>query len=320
MSGREERNQNLNNTISAYLAMNNDKPYLSGFYYFLTNTSLTTAYQYIKYIKMFMDFNQKKDVKDLSLDDYAMYMNHIKTFTPSYQIAIYSALKKFSLYLQASNRNNNDFMQYIARPKAKERQSTIQKRERGYLAEEEIIKYIDNVKNGKKSDWKYRDLAVILVFLNTGIRESALCQLDVTDIDFNNNTLIVTDKGDKVISYPLSDSIIDYLVKWLEIRKEILGDIDTNALFISSHKTRMDKSSVYRLVKKYGVNIEGKEISPHKLRATYGTQLYEATKDIVLVQNCMNHNSPVTTRRYIRGKNDEAKKMAADIMSKLTFS
>lgn len=319
MSGREERNESLTNIISNYLIANKDKPYLNGYYYFLTNTSLTTAYQYIKYVKMFMDFN-KKEIEDLSLDDYAMYMNYIKSFTPSYQIAIYSALKKFSFYLQASNKNVNNPMQYIARPKAKERQSTIEKREIGFLDENEINIYINNVKDGKKSNWKYRDLAIVLIFLNTGIRESALCQLDVNDIDFNNNTLTVTDKGDKVITYPLTDSIIDCLKEWLKIRKEILNGNDINALFISSHKNRMDKSSIYRLVKKYGNNIKGKKISPHKLRATYGTQLYEATKDIVLVQNCMNHSSPVTTRRYIRGKNDEAKQMAADIMSKLTFS
>lgn len=318
MSGRKERNEVLNNHINNYLNKNKEKFYLTGYYYFLSNVSLTTAYQYLQYVNTFMNSHNKK-IEELTVDEYAMFMNSIKKYTPSYQIAIYSALKKFSLYLQVSGKNNNNPMQYIPRPKAKEKQETIQKRERGYLTEKEIDIYINNIKKSKENDWKYRDLAIVLIFLNTGIRESALCQLDINDIDFVNNTLTVTDKGDKVIIYPLSKNIIKYLNQWIERRKKILDNLNVDALFISNQKVRMNQTSVYRVVKKYNKNIQGKELSPHKLRATYGTQLYNATKDIVFVQTCMNHNSPITTRKYIRGNQDEKKIQASDIMAKLTL-
>ena len=67
------------------------------------------------------------------------------------------------------------------------------------------------------------------------------------------------------------------------------------------------------------VNIDGKNITPHKLRATYGTQLYEKTGDLYMVQECMGHSSPKTTELYIRGKKSEFAKTASEIMSKVIF-
>ena len=81
----------------------------------------------------------------------------------------------------------------------------------------------------------------------------------------------------------------------------------------------MDQSTIYRIVNKYAKDIEGKHITPHKLRATYGTHLYDKTKDVYLVQSCMGHSNPKTTEMYIRGQNNNNRKTAADIMSKITF-
>ena len=80
----------------------------------------------------------------------------------------------------------------------------------------------------------------------------------------------------------------------------------------------MDQASIYRVVNKYASNIKGKHITPHKLRATYGTQLYEATKDIYFVQECMKHSNPKTTELYIRGNKNQTKK-ASDIMRSITI-
>ena len=73
---------------------------------------------------------------------------------------------------------------------------------------------------------------------------------------------------------------------------------------------------MYLLIKKYSAGIDGKNITPHKLRATYGTQLYNKTGDIYFVQDCMGHHSPKTTENYVREKKQNTKK-ASDIMSKL---
>ena len=105
--------------------------------------------------------------------------------------------------------------------------------------------------------------------------------------------------------------------KWLRKRNEMIPGSEVKALFISNRKTRMSRSSVQRLVEKYGANIQGKHMSPHKLRATYGTQLYNATGDIYFVQHCLKHNSPKTSELYVRGNKNTQTKKASEIMGKL---
>ena len=99
----------------------------------------------------------------------------------------------------------------------------------------------------------------------------------------------------------------------------MLDNKKEDALFISNRKTRMDQSSISDVVKKYSSVIDGKHITPHKLRATYGTQLYAKTGDLYLVQECMGHSNPKTTELYIRGQKNEATQKASDIMTKLIF-
>ena len=76
----------------------------------------------------------------------------------------------------------------------------------------------------------------------------------------------------------------------------------------------MSYSSINNVVCKYCSNVTGRQITPHVLRATYGTILYNKTHDIEFVRQQMNHNSIETTKRYIRGNGKENRKKAADIM------
>ena len=88
------------------------------------------------------------------------------------------------------------------------------------------------------------------------------------------------------------------------------------ALFITKNGERIKTGDVYYIIKNIAKNVTDKNISPHKLRASYGTQLYNITGDIYFVQDCMGHNSPQTTERYIRGKKENTKR-ASDIMAKM---
>ena len=172
----------------------------------------------------------------------------------------------------------------------------------------------NHISKARQMNWKNRDKAIIILFLTTGIRCSALVKIDMNDIDFEHNVLQVTDKEDKVNRYEISPYVMDILLEWINDRKNILGDDTTqNALFVSNQKNRITQKSVSRIVNKYASDINGKHITPHKLRATYGTQLYNKTRDIYFVQKCMNHNSPQTTERYIRG-GDDVTKRAFNIM------
>lgn len=326
MTGREEKNIKTYAKIEKIINLNKDKKYLKGFSFYISNMSPNSIESYIKYIINFMNY-VKKDPSDLTVDDYTEYMFFIKNKTSSYKIAVYSALKKFSTYLKSNGTNERNPMDFIKRPKAIETQETKNKREKGYLTNEEIKVYLKNIESVIKSEnkkgnisslWATRDYLMVLLFLNTGMRCSALCQINIEDIDFENKTIVVYEKEDKIITYYLNDKIIKFINQWLEYRQN-LNLNNTKALFLSNRHRRMSEANIYRTINKYGFNIEGKKLSPHKLRATYGTQLYDATKDIVFVQKAMNHNSSHTTELYIRGKEDVAKKQASDIMTKLTF-
>ena len=327
MTGKEIYEDKFKQRTDDIIKSNLDKPYLKGFYNYMGNSlSCSTKYNYIYYIVTFMNSNGKK-VEDIDFDDYTEYLSNISNATASYQIGVYSGLKKFATYLVASRKTDYNPMELIARPKFKEKEETIKKREKGYLKKKEIKKYLSSVKSGvgserakaKQSQWKERDLLIILLFLNTGMRCSALYKLDVNSIDLESRTLIVTDKGDKIKQFVLSDELIEYVKAWLENREKLLNGKSENALFISNELTRMCQRSISRVVSKYAANIKGKKISPHKLRATFATQLLEETRDIYFVQQCMGHSSPSTTELYVRGQNNDNEAKASEIMSRITL-
>ena len=102
----------------------------------------------------------------------------------------------------------------------------------------------------------------------------------------------------------------------MKTRSEILNGKEEDALFISNQRVRMDQSSISRVVNKYASGIKGKRITPHKLRATYASTIYNESKDLYLTQKCMGHSSPKMTETYIRGQKDVNREKGMMIMSK----
>lgn len=329
MKGTDARDQKVLNEIKNILQQH---PSLQGFYYFINNRSIRTTCEYMRKISLFIKYTNNKSFDNLTLDDFTGFLTESRynfdgsKATSSKLIVTYSALKKFGKYLVASGQLQSNPMDHVDRPKPVESQETIKKRETGYLDKKEINKFVKNVNNGigssrsklRQEKWKERDLAIIMIFLNTGMRRSALVSLDMTDINFENRTITVTDKGSKVTTYDLSEELMNIILNWIMKRDEILGDIFEDALFISNRKQRISSDSVRDIVRKYASNIEGKNISPHKLRATFGTQVLNATGDLYLTQQAMGHRSPKTTELYIRGQKNPTKK-TSEIMKNLTM-
>lgn len=324
MNGVETYNNNYRKKIDNVLEKNSDLN-LRGFVNYIHNSSLSTRYNYLNYIIKFRR-HIKRNVEELTIDDYTEYICTLEDSTPSYQIAVYSALKLYSSYLVVRNISKTDYMLNIPRPKFRESQKTIIKRENAYLDDEEIKTYLANVKTGirkdtnsyKHKEWESRDMLMAQIFLNTGIRCSALYKLDVNSIDFIKKTLIVTDKGGYTNEYVVSDGILDLARIWLKDRSEKGVPKSENALFISSRLKRMHVNSISNVVSKYAKGVKDIKFSPHKLRATYGTQLYDKTRDIYLVQQCMGHSSPKTSELYVRGQKNSSREKAADIMAQIT--
>ena len=326
MSGIQDFNSKYIKRINN--ALKGQPDYIKGFVSYMSDVSLTTKYAYLLDVVKFIEYINKP-IESLTLDNFSDYITKLEykengeQVTSSYRIAVYSALKKFSQYLFERKKISENYMLYVRRPKSIESQKTISKRKEGFLTENEVTKYIQTIKDNDVNEyrqvnetWNKRDLLIIRIFLATGIRCSALSKLDKSNIDFNERTLTVTDKGDKVKIIRLSDEFMEYINEWLRIRKEEIKDNDP-ALFISNRRKRMDQTSIFNVVKKYSKYIKNKNITPHKLRATYGTQLYKTTGDIYFVQKSMGHSNPKTTELYIRGIEDHNGQKAMDIMSQM---
>lgn len=161
-----------------------------------------------------------------------------------------------------------------------------------------------------------RDSAIINLFLDTGIRVSELQGLDVTDYSFENKALSVVRKGGFTSNIYLSDEmnaqLNQYVTIWRELKLKEYGS-DSPALFISSRGTRISIRAIQQLVNKYGTSANGKKLSPHSLRRTYGTSLYAKTQDIKLVADNLGHSSVDTTSQRYAATNEQNRQDAANI-------
>lgn len=304
-------------------AIEDESENIKNFVYFISNLSIKTRYAYVLDVINFIHFSNKKE-KELCLNDFTKYMSKIQykengeETTSSYRIAVYSSLKKYCKFLYSTGVIATNYMDSVDRPKAIESQKTKEKRKNAYLDEKEIKQYLSNVedrknfKKGKPSKrWSSRDKAITKLFLSTGMRCSALVMIDVNDVNLEKGIVQVTEKGGKTNDYLLPKTTIEEIRSWINFRSEMIIE-DTDALFVSKYRKRLSTTSVSDIVKKYGKDI--KPLTPHKLRASYGTLLYEKTGDIYEVQKCMIHSSSKTTQLYIRDKDDKHKEKAKRII------
>ena len=148
---------------------------------------------------------------------------------------------------------------------------------------------------------KYRDLAIIILFLGTGIRVSECVGIDLQDLDFDQNSVRVTRKGGKDEYVYFNNEVQQALMDYLTISRANITPMKghENALFLSMQKKRISVAAVENLVKKYAACINTlKQVKCHKLRSTYAHNLYNDTGDLYMVQSCLGHKSIKTTEIY----------------------
>ncbi|MCI5902107.1 MAG: tyrosine-type recombinase/integrase [Blautia sp.] len=160
---------------------------------------------------------------------------------------------------------------------------------------------------------KERDLALVTLLLGTGIRVSECVGLDVEDIDFHNNGIKVTRKGGNEMVVYFGEEVERALKNYLTVREGITPVAGhEHALFYSTQRRRIGVQAVENLVKKYARQITTtKKITPHKLRSTYGTALYQETGDIYLVADVLGHRDVNTTKKHYAAMDDARRRQAA---------
>lgn len=190
------------------------------------------------------------------------------------------------------------------------------------LEPDEVATLLDQVEAGTnltKKQMSYhsktvvRDMAILTLLLGTGIRVSECVGIDINDIDFNNTRVKVRRKGGYEDVVYFGDEVLKALSEYFEERKHIIpvtGHED--AFFLSMQNKRISVRAVEILVKKYSSLVTNvKKITPHKLRSTFGTNLYQETGDIYLVADVLGHKDVNTTRKHYAAMKDEHKRKAA---------
>lgn len=226
------------------------------------------------------------------------------------------ALRSYFNYLFKNSKIKSDRSRLIELPKRHEK-AIIR------LEPDEIAKLLDTVEqnnafSGHRQKYnennRLRDLTILTLFLGTGIRVSELVGLNIKDLNFNENSFRIIRKGGKEAILYMPDEVASQLKEYMSYRNTIQADEkDAEALFLSLQKKRMCVRSVENMVKKYAELAAPlkQKLSPHKLRSTFGTNLYNETGDIYLVADVLGHSDVNTTRRHYAAMSEEKRRLAA---------
>lgn len=301
-------------------------------------TSSRTRLGYARDLKLFYDFlcevnpvfKGKKpvditlnDLSSLEAEDIEEYLEYLKLYTKNGRTysngerAIkrkLSALRVFYGYLYKNDRVTANPAEKVDMPK-------IHAKNIIRMEANEVAEFLDAVEYGntltehqKKyhEKTKVRDLAILTLMLGTGIRVSECVGIDINDVDKDNDRIKIIRKGgyESLIYY--GDEVASALYEYMNERKKMSPQTGhENALFLSSQMRRISVRSVENLVKKYAITVTPmKHITPHKLRSTYGTELYKESGDIYLVADVLGHSDVNTTKRHYADIDEERKRNA----------
>jgi len=304
-------------------------------------TSSRTRIAYAYDLKVFFDFLQKSNpifkeitlmdisvnmldkLKTVDLEEYKEYLKYYNNASNTEHInkergitRKLSSLKSFYKYYFKREMIETNPAELIELPKIRDKNIV-------RLDLDEIVMLLDSVENGDllTTSQKYyhnknkvRDLAILTLLLGTGMRVSECVGIDITDVDFKNGGILIHRKGGNEVVLYMSEEVEEALANYLEERTHIIAETKSeNALFLSMQKKRINVRSVENLVKKYANQITPlKNITPHKLRSTYGTNLYRETGDIYLVADVLGHADVNTTRKHYAALDDERRRSAKD--------
>lgn len=268
----------------------------------------------------FLDYI-KKPVTELTIDDYTDYMMKLQedNLSQTCQINIYSALKKFSSYLYERDYCSKFHMGSIPRPKFYETTTTVARREAGFLSKREINKCLKTLE-ASEDKMAPRNYFLFVLLLNTGIRCSAAYKLNLSDISQDENGMYkfsVIEKENKINCSYLNENVLEAFKKYIEWRSKSPELMKSEALFVNRYGERLTQRGIVRIITK-DCEVLGRQVTPHKLRATFAGILYDKTHDIYFVQKAMNHGSTTTTDKYIRGRDNDMRTNVADIMNQAT--
>lgn len=332
--------QNKQNILKMRAVLATLPPFCKQFFRGIENTtSSRTRLAYAYDIRLFFEFihetngiYHKKDIVDFPLtlldeigrEDVEEYMEYLSLYLRDGQEITndergksrkLASLRSFYNYFYKNEMIQTNPPSLVPMPKLHEKEIV-------RLDPNEVAILLDQVEDGSKltanqlrfhEKTKVRDLALLTLLLGTGIRVSECVGLNIHDVDFDNLGIKIRRKGGYEDIVYFGEEVEQALSDYLQQRNHIIASQGhEEALFLSIQNRRITVRAVENLVKKYASLVTGlKKITPHKLRSTYGTTLYQETGDIYLVADVLGHKDVNTTRKHYAAMQDENKRKAA---------
>lgn len=313
MNGRLEKELHVQEKIDQKL--NGYPSILRTYYTYLraSSKSYSTINVYINSIIKFLTYTfgtriAENFYKMLTLDQVENFLiysettvkhDDVKRTASNTRCAYWSHLNSFFEFLVKRGYLEHNIMVGTNRPKNNDEHAIV------YLTKDEVKNVINAARDA-------RDKAILSVGFATGLRCSAVANINIADVDFENKTIKVIEKENKSREIAFSDQLDAALKEWLTVRTVKYGDADTDALFVSNKFNRISTDAINDMLKKYtkrcGIK---KNITFHKCRSTLCVNALSAGVPIITVSKQLGHNSINTTQRYADAMNQDKQRLVS---------
>lgn len=303
---------------TTYLTRLNYAQDLKTFFYFLTTEILEFCDKKVKEISI-------EDLSNITSTHIEIYLNFLSgyyindnyyTNSEKGKARKLATIKSFLRYFYKKDKIKSNVATKVDTPK-------IHNKEIVRLEVDEVVKLLNAAESPTNLTQKQisynkitkkRDVAILTLLLGTGIRVSECVGINIEDINFNINGFKITRKGGNQVVLYFSEEVAEVLKDYLNERlNNVNVPEDEKALFLSIQNKRITVRAVEKLVKKYSqAVIPLKKITPHKLRSTYGTNLYRETNDIYIVADVLGHKDVNTTKKHYAAISEDARRSVAN--------
>ncbi len=262
--------------------------------------SENTISSYTLDLKKFTNYI-KKDYDKIKKEDIQKYIQNLSKEESSLSVSrTISTLKSFYKFLEINKYTKTNPLTLISNPK---QPKTLPK----VLSEKEVNKLLDI---NLKTDFDYRNKAMLELMYGSGLRVSELINLNVNDIDVNNCTVRIFGKGSKERIIPLNEYATEAINNYiLYHRTALFKHGENNYLFLNNHGNKMTRQGFFKILKKLAKEKNIKtEFSPHTLRHSFATHLLKYGADLRSIQELLGHSDISTTQIYTHITNEKLQK------------
>jgi integrase/recombinase XerC/integrase/recombinase XerD len=224
------------------------------------------------------------EVTPVMVNDFLAFVSSMQTYKPKTFHRIISTLSSFYRFLSTQGVVSINPLTGIDRPRIKQQEIK-------YLKHNQVLRLIDSIDDP-------RDKLIVRTIYATGVRVSELCNMNIEDIDFDEHTIRIRGKGDKIRLVFVDEDTLAEILKFVGNRIE-------GPLFVGQQGKHISSRAIQHIFKHYAPS----GITPHKIRHSYASELYKRSKNLRVVQENLGHTSIKTTEIYLHTDIDERRQV-----------